>query len=87
MQACSVRSCGTAGLARPAKYPGAARSRAPLRSAPVNYLHLVWAAILGVIFFGHMPDSLTVLGMAMVAGAGVAVALRAHYNRQQAQTA
>ena len=45
--------------------------------APVNYLHLVWAALLGWVVFGHAPDAVTLLGMAMVAGAGVAVALRA----------
>lgn len=51
--------------------------------APVNYLHLVWASILGVVFFGHMPDALTIIGMAMVAGAGIAIALRAHFTRQR----
>jgi drug/metabolite transporter (DMT)-like permease len=45
--------------------------------APVNYLHLVWAALLGAVVFGHVPDLITMGGMAMVAGAGVAVALRA----------
>ncbi len=38
--------------------------------APVNYLHLVWAAILGGLVFHHWPGPLSVLGMAMVAGAG-----------------
>lgn len=46
--------------------------------APVNYMHLVWAALLGGLVFGHFPDGVTMIGMAMVAGAGVAVALRAH---------
>lgn len=47
--------------------------------APVNYLHLVWAALLGAVVFGHIPDAVTLVGMAMVAGAGVAVALRAQF--------
>ena len=50
--------------------------------APVNYLHLVWAGILGWLVFGHMPDGWTLVGMAMVAGAGVAVALRAQFGRK-----
>ena len=48
--------------------------------APVNYLHLVWAAALGAVVFGHIPDRVTLVGMAMVAGAGVAVALRAQFG-------
>ena len=52
--------------------------------APVNYMHLVWAALLGWLVFGHFPDGLTLVGMAIVAGAGVAVALRAHLARQSA---
>ena len=50
--------------------------------APVNYLHLVWAVILGWLVFGHMPDGWTLIGMAKVAGAGVAVALRAQFGRR-----
>ena len=50
--------------------------------APVNYLHLVWAGILGWLVFGHMPDGWTLVGMAMVAGAGVAVALRVQFGRK-----
>ncbi len=49
--------------------------------APVNYMHLVWAGILGWIVFHHTSDTLSILGMAMVAGAGVAVAVRAHFAR------
>lgn len=48
--------------------------------APINYMHLVWAAILGWIFFGHSPDGITILGMAMVAVAGAGIALHAHFR-------
>lgn len=44
--------------------------------APVNYLHLVWATGLGWLVFAHVPDAITLAGMALVAGAGIAVALR-----------
>lgn len=45
--------------------------------APINYLHLVWAALLGWGIFAHVPDGISLLGMALVVLAGAAVALRA----------
>ena len=44
--------------------------------APVGYVHLVWATMLGWLIFGHVPDGLTILGMLVVIAAGVLVALR-----------
>ena len=46
--------------------------------APVNYLHLGWAGLLGWLVFGHVPDAYTALGIAMVALAGAGAALYAH---------
>jgi drug/metabolite transporter (DMT)-like permease len=43
--------------------------------APVNYLHLVWAGLFGLAAFGHLPDGPSLAGMALVALAGVSVAL------------
>ncbi|RYE03038.1 MAG: DMT family transporter, partial [Sphingomonadales bacterium] len=43
--------------------------------APTNYLQLLWAGLLGWLVFGHLPDRITALGMAIVALSGVAVAL------------
>lgn len=45
--------------------------------APVNYFHLVWAGLFGLAAFGHLPDGLSLTGMALVALAGVGVALAA----------
>lgn len=45
--------------------------------APVNYLQLVWAGLLGWMVFDHVPDLLTIVGMAIVTASGVSVALRA----------
>lgn len=45
--------------------------------APVNYFHLVWAAVLGWLVFGHMPDAISLFGMGLVITAGIAVAIRA----------
>jgi drug/metabolite transporter (DMT)-like permease len=48
--------------------------------APTNYLQLVWAGLLGWLVFGHLPDAISALGMAIIALSGVAVAL--HSRRQ-----
>lgn len=45
--------------------------------APVNYLHLVWAAGLGWVIFGHLPDGISLIGMALVCASGVAIAMGA----------
>jgi drug/metabolite transporter (DMT)-like permease len=52
--------------------------------APVTYLHLVWAGGLGWLVFAHIPDALSIVGMAMVALAGAGVALNAHLQRRRA---
>lgn len=49
--------------------------------APINYLHLVWAGILGWLVFSHVPEPLTIAGMLIVGGAGVMVALRSALKR------
>jgi drug/metabolite transporter (DMT)-like permease len=44
--------------------------------APLNYLQLLWAGLLGWAVFGHVPDAMSLVGMAIVAGSGVLVALK-----------
>ena len=39
--------------------------------APFNYLGLVWASILGFIFFRDLPDRYTLIGAAIIAGSGL----------------
>ena len=51
--------------------------------APVNYLHLVWAAGLGWVVFSHVPERWSIIGMAMVTAAGVAVALNSHLQHRR----
>jgi drug/metabolite transporter (DMT)-like permease len=46
--------------------------------APVNYLQLVWAGLLGWLVFGHLPDAFARFGMLMVAGSGALAALIAN---------
>lgn len=43
--------------------------------APVNYLQLLWAGLLGWLVFAQVPDQLGLLGMAIVAASGVFIAL------------
>lgn len=44
--------------------------------APVNYLHLVWAAGLGWLAFDHIPDEIALAGMALVCVSGIWAAVR-----------
>jgi drug/metabolite transporter (DMT)-like permease len=50
--------------------------------APVNYLHLFWAGVLGALVYSHIPNLLTILGMLLIALAGAASVLRLHWERQ-----
>ena len=49
--------------------------------APVMYIQLVWAGLLGWLVFGHVADGVSIVGMVIVAAAGAAVALRSHLPR------
>lgn len=55
--------------------------------APINYLHLVWAALLGWLVFDHLPDAMTLLGILAVLVSGVVVAIMAHQNRDRGAAA
>ncbi len=49
--------------------------RAPASAlTPFTYLQLVWATLLGWLFFGTFPDGFTLLGIAIIAGTGLALA-------------
>lgn len=45
--------------------------------APMNYLHLGWAALFGWLVFGHAPDAIAFGGIALVAAGGVVSATMA----------
>lgn len=55
--------------------------------APMTYVHLIWAGILGWLVFGHAPEPLTIAGMTLVAMAGIVSALRPRRGRRPAQLA
>jgi drug/metabolite transporter (DMT)-like permease len=56
-------------------YTAAYRHALASALAPMNYLQLVWAGLLGWLAFGHVPDPLSGLGMGIIAMSGLAIAL------------
>ena len=53
---------------------------------PVNYLHLVWAALLGWLIFNHVPDAVSLCGLALIITAGAGTALWNHISRVKNST-
>lgn len=51
--------------------------------APVVYLQLVWAGLLGWLIFGGTPDHLSLLGMTVVAGSGLMIALKSRFKKAE----
>jgi drug/metabolite transporter (DMT)-like permease len=45
--------------------------------APVNYLHIAFAALVGFIVFGHVPSQTSFIGMGLVIAAGISAAMLA----------
>lgn len=52
------------------------RYASPPVLAPLEYTGLIWAVLLGYLFFDELPDRWTVLGMFFIAAAGVFVVYR-----------
>lgn len=52
--------------------------------APIAYAQLAFAAVLGWLVFGAVPDGVAILGMAIVTGAGILVALNQRLAREAA---
>ncbi|MER9300084.1 DMT family transporter [Mesorhizobium sp. M0621] len=46
------------------------------RVAPTHYSQIAWAVILGALFFQEYPDGLTLVGLAVVGGAGLLTMVR-----------
>lgn len=55
--------------------------------APANYMHLVWASLLGWVFFSHFPDQWTLLGMLMIITAGAGIAIKSHLEKVRSRSA
>jgi drug/metabolite transporter (DMT)-like permease len=52
--------------------------------APFRYTSLLWAIFLGLLVFGDLPDGWTLLGAAIVVGAGIFTLLRERALRRKA---
>ena len=51
---------------------------------PFHYLILVWAIILGFVFFDELPDLVTLTGGAVVVASGLFVVWREHAASRRA---
>jgi drug/metabolite transporter (DMT)-like permease len=49
--------------------------------APFTYTNLLWAALIGYLAFGDLPDGMTVLGAAIIAASGLYIFHREHVRR------
>jgi len=45
------------------------------RLAPLLYIQIVWAIMLGWMVFGHFPDRMSILGMLIIGAAGLSLVL------------
>lgn len=52
--------------------------------APFRYTSLLWALVLGWLFFGTFPDQNTMIGAALVVGSGIFTLWREHTARRRA---
>lgn len=50
--------------------------------APVMYVQLLWASLLGWLVFDHVSDGISILGMGVVALSGLAVVLKSRFTRR-----
>ena len=64
----------------------AAYARAPVSLlGPFTYAHIAWATFLGWWFFNQVPDSVTFIGIALVAVAGVGNAVMNHLSSRKSE--
>jgi len=50
--------------------------------SPLTYLQLLWATLLGGLIFGQLPDRWSVVGMLIIAGSGVSIAMAERSTRK-----
>ncbi len=72
---------GAASLAGHFLFTSAYRFAPASMLAPFNYFHIAFAVIAGWLVYHHVPDPLALLGMAMIAVSGAAIALYTHLNK------
>jgi len=52
--------------------------------APITYLQVLWATLLGWIVFRHVPDPISILGMLTIGAAGMMIVLKRRRSRPAA---
>ncbi len=50
--------------------------------APMTYIQLLWAGLLGWLIFGHVPVPMSILGMVIIALSGLLIGLRSRFSRR-----
>ncbi|MCP8466380.1 DMT family transporter [Pseudomonas sp. ZM23] len=65
---------GTCGMTAHLFLTQAFRHAAPALLAPFSYCQIVFAGLLGLVFFGHSPEASALLGIAVICGSGLAAA-------------
>jgi drug/metabolite transporter (DMT)-like permease len=74
---------GVASLAGHFLLTAAYRHAAASMLAPFNYFHIAFAVIAGWLVYDHVPDHLALLGMAMIAVSGAAIALHTGFRKRK----
>lgn len=64
-------------------YTAAYRHASASLLAPITYLQLLFAVFLSWLVFDHVPDSITILGMCVVAASGLMIALKSRFPEQK----
>lgn len=49
--------------------------------APMTYLQLLWAGLMGWLIFGTIPDGTSLIGMAIVAASGLIIAFKSRFTK------
>lgn len=50
--------------------------------SPFLYAQLIWAMLLGWLFYRHLPDLLSVAGIVVIAASSISIALVERFKRQ-----
>lgn len=81
LQAALLVSTGITGGVGHFLFTAAHRSAPASLLAPVMYVQLMWASLLGWLVFNHVPAQISIVGMCVVAVSGAAVALHSRSTR------
>jgi drug/metabolite transporter (DMT)-like permease len=73
---------GAASLAAHFLFTAAYRFAPASVLSPFSYFHIALAVLMGWLVYAHVPDGWAVLGMAMIAGSGAAIAIGSQVQRR-----